>query len=165
MLSWIFTVLGNWNNSPRIDMLPHSDILSLFHFYCLWFDLIRARTHNLPHSRQSCHRYNWFNKWIWVHLVWILVYIIPIILIFFAHDIKWQCITDQLFYSFSLPDEPSSTNPNITSTLHSHLTEISKDNYSNQWQKAYHDVHHEQKAVHKNHQKVNVYKSFKVLLL
>jgi hypothetical protein len=88
----------------------------------------------------------------------------PIILIFLAHDIKWQCIIDELFYSFSLPDEPFSTHPDITSTLHSHLAEISKDNYSNQWQKAYHDVHQEQKAVHKNHQKVNVYKSFKVLL-
>jgi hypothetical protein len=29
-LSWIFIVLANWNNSPQIDMLPHSDALSWF---------------------------------------------------------------------------------------------------------------------------------------
>jgi len=27
-LSWIFIVLAHWNNSPLIDMLPHSDTLS-----------------------------------------------------------------------------------------------------------------------------------------
>ena len=30
MLSWIFLVLVHWNNSPRIDMSPHSDTLSWF---------------------------------------------------------------------------------------------------------------------------------------
>jgi hypothetical protein len=30
LLSWIFIVLAHWNNSPRIDMLPHSDTLSWF---------------------------------------------------------------------------------------------------------------------------------------
>ena len=30
MLSWIFIVLAHWNNSPRIDMSPHSDTLSWF---------------------------------------------------------------------------------------------------------------------------------------
>ena len=29
-LSWIFIVLTHWNNSPRIDMSPQSDTLSLF---------------------------------------------------------------------------------------------------------------------------------------
>jgi hypothetical protein len=29
-LSWIFTVLAHWNNSPRIDMSLHSDTLSWF---------------------------------------------------------------------------------------------------------------------------------------
>jgi hypothetical protein len=29
-LSWICTVLAHWNNSPRIDMSPHSDTLSWF---------------------------------------------------------------------------------------------------------------------------------------
>ena len=29
-LSWIFLVLAYWNNSPRIDMSPHSDTLSWF---------------------------------------------------------------------------------------------------------------------------------------
>jgi hypothetical protein len=29
-LSWIFLVLTHWNNSPLIDMLPHSDTLSWF---------------------------------------------------------------------------------------------------------------------------------------
>jgi hypothetical protein len=29
-LSWIFIVLDNWNNSPRIDMSLHSDTLSRF---------------------------------------------------------------------------------------------------------------------------------------
>jgi hypothetical protein len=29
-LSWIFIVLSHWNNSPRIDMSPHSNILSCF---------------------------------------------------------------------------------------------------------------------------------------
>ena len=28
--SWILTVLAHWNNSPRIDMSPHSDTLSRF---------------------------------------------------------------------------------------------------------------------------------------
>jgi hypothetical protein len=28
MLSWIFIVLAHWNNSPRIDMSPHSVTLS-----------------------------------------------------------------------------------------------------------------------------------------
>jgi hypothetical protein len=28
MLSWIFIVLVYWNNSPRVDMWPHSDTLS-----------------------------------------------------------------------------------------------------------------------------------------
>jgi len=26
-LSWIFIMLAHWNNSPRIDMSPHSDAL------------------------------------------------------------------------------------------------------------------------------------------
>ena len=30
MLSWIFIVLAHWNNSPWIDMSPHSDTLSWF---------------------------------------------------------------------------------------------------------------------------------------
>ena len=30
MLSWIFIVLAHWNNSQRIDMLPHLDTLSWF---------------------------------------------------------------------------------------------------------------------------------------
>ena len=30
LLSWIFIVLTHWNNSPRIDMSPHSDTLSRF---------------------------------------------------------------------------------------------------------------------------------------
>ena len=30
MLSWIFIVLAHWCNSPRVDMLLHSDKLSLF---------------------------------------------------------------------------------------------------------------------------------------
>jgi dihydrofolate reductase len=30
LYSWIFIVLAHWNNSPRIDMLPHSDTLSWF---------------------------------------------------------------------------------------------------------------------------------------
>jgi predicted class III extradiol MEMO1 family dioxygenase len=30
MLSWILIVLAHWNNSPRIDMSPHSITLSLF---------------------------------------------------------------------------------------------------------------------------------------
>jgi len=30
MLSWIFTVLAHRYNSPRIDMLLHSDTLSRF---------------------------------------------------------------------------------------------------------------------------------------
>jgi len=29
-LSWIFIVLAHWNNSPRIDMLPHSNTLLCF---------------------------------------------------------------------------------------------------------------------------------------
>jgi hypothetical protein len=29
-LSWIFIVLAHWNNSLRIDMLPHSDTLARF---------------------------------------------------------------------------------------------------------------------------------------
>ena len=69
----------------------------------------------------------------------------------FRISVKILRKSDQLVSG--LPDEPFSTHPDITSTLHSHLAEISKDNYSNQWQKAYHDVHQEQKAVHKNHQK------------
>ena len=27
MLSWIFIVQAHWNNNPRVDMSPHSDIL------------------------------------------------------------------------------------------------------------------------------------------
>ena len=30
MLSWIFIVLTHWNNSPWIDMSPHSDTLAWF---------------------------------------------------------------------------------------------------------------------------------------
>jgi len=30
MLSWIFTVLADWNNSLWVDMLLHSDLLSWF---------------------------------------------------------------------------------------------------------------------------------------
>ena len=30
MLSWTFIVLAHWNNSPWIDMLPHSSTLSSF---------------------------------------------------------------------------------------------------------------------------------------
>jgi hypothetical protein len=29
-LTWIFIVLAHWNNSPRINVSPHSDILSAF---------------------------------------------------------------------------------------------------------------------------------------
>jgi hypothetical protein len=29
-LSWTFIVLAHWNNSPRIDISPHSDTLSWF---------------------------------------------------------------------------------------------------------------------------------------
>jgi len=28
LLSWIYIVLAHWNNSPRVDMTPHSDTLS-----------------------------------------------------------------------------------------------------------------------------------------
>jgi hypothetical protein len=28
MLSWIIIVLDHWNNSPQIDMTPHSDTLT-----------------------------------------------------------------------------------------------------------------------------------------
>jgi hypothetical protein len=30
ILSWIFIVLVHWNNSPQIDMSPHSDTLPWF---------------------------------------------------------------------------------------------------------------------------------------
>jgi hypothetical protein len=30
MFSWIFIVLAHWNNSPGVDMRPHSDTLSWF---------------------------------------------------------------------------------------------------------------------------------------
>jgi len=30
ILSWIFIVVTHWNNSPRIDILPHSSTLSWF---------------------------------------------------------------------------------------------------------------------------------------
>jgi hypothetical protein len=67
-------VLAHWNNSPPIDMPPHSDTLSWFrvnqslHFflnhaylakkqqeqlYSLWFDQIGTRTHDLLHSRRT----------------------------------------------------------------------------------------------------------------
>ena len=71
----IFIVLVHWNNSPRIDMLPHSDTLSWFRanqsllflinaaclaekrkiqiLYSLWFDPIRARTQDLLHSSNT----------------------------------------------------------------------------------------------------------------
>ena len=74
-LSLIFIVLAHWNNSPRIDMLPHSDTLSWFRanqsllflinaaclaekrkiqiLYSLWFDPIRARTQDLLHSSNT----------------------------------------------------------------------------------------------------------------
>ena len=74
-LSWNFTVLVHWNNSPLIDMSLHSDTLSWFRpnqcllslsllnatclaekqqiqFYSLWFDPVGARTHDLPHPRR-----------------------------------------------------------------------------------------------------------------
>ena len=35
MLSWIFIVLVHWNNSPRVDMLLHSDTL-------FWFRAIQS---------------------------------------------------------------------------------------------------------------------------
>ena len=68
-------MLPQRNNSPWIDMLPHPDTLSWFranqslHFllndacladkqqipmlYSLWFDSIRARTHDLPRSEAN----------------------------------------------------------------------------------------------------------------
>jgi hypothetical protein len=30
MPSWIYIVLAHWNNSPQVDMSPHSDILFWF---------------------------------------------------------------------------------------------------------------------------------------
>ena len=37
MLSWIITVLAQWNNIPWVDMLLHLDILRLF-----WFRAIQS---------------------------------------------------------------------------------------------------------------------------
>ena len=73
-LSWIFKVLANWNNSPRVDMSSHSDTIAWFPAnQSLLFLLIaaclaekqqipivyslvlhyQARTHDLPHSRRA----------------------------------------------------------------------------------------------------------------
>jgi hypothetical protein len=73
-LSWIFIVLTYWNNSLWIDLSPHLDTLSWFwanqslpfllnaaclarsntyQFNSLWFDPIRTRTQDLPHSRRA----------------------------------------------------------------------------------------------------------------
>jgi hypothetical protein len=41
-LSWIFIVLTHWNNSHRIDMSPHSDILSWFQANQSLFILLNA---------------------------------------------------------------------------------------------------------------------------
>ena len=69
-------ILAHWNNSPKVDMLRHSDTLSgfranqsllfLLNAACLaekqsyykfnsqWFDPTRAQIRNLPHSRRAC---------------------------------------------------------------------------------------------------------------
>ena len=73
-LSSIYIVLVHWNNSPRIDLSPHSGTLSWFRvnqsflfllnaaclsrnnkcqLYSLSFDPIGVRTHNLPHARRA----------------------------------------------------------------------------------------------------------------
>ena len=62
-LSWIFIVLAYWNNSPRVDMSPHSDTLSWFRanqwrshkyqFHSLWVDTAGARPHDQPHSKRA----------------------------------------------------------------------------------------------------------------
>ena len=41
-LSWIFIVLAHWNNSPQIDMSPHSDTLSRFRANQSLFFLLTA---------------------------------------------------------------------------------------------------------------------------
>jgi hypothetical protein len=48
-LSWIFIVLSHWNNSPRKDMSPHSDILSWFRTnQSLFFLLNDAEKQQIP---------------------------------------------------------------------------------------------------------------------
>ena len=43
LFSWIIIVLVHWNNSPWIDMLPHSDTISWFRAnQCLLFQLNAA---------------------------------------------------------------------------------------------------------------------------
>jgi hypothetical protein len=43
-LNWILMVLAHWNNSPQIDISPHSDTLSWFRANqsLFFFDLIAA---------------------------------------------------------------------------------------------------------------------------
>jgi hypothetical protein len=41
-LGWIFIVLAHWNNSPQIDMSPHSDTLSRFRANQSLFFLLTA---------------------------------------------------------------------------------------------------------------------------
>ena len=70
-----FIELAHWNNSPQIDMLPHSDTLSWFRAnqsllfllktVCLaekqqipiLYSSVWARTHDLPHSRRVRYHY------------------------------------------------------------------------------------------------------------
>ena len=69
-LSRIFIMLAHWNNTPHVDMSPHSDTLSCseptslcffslmlpaqrrsskYQFDSIWFDPVGARSHDLPH--------------------------------------------------------------------------------------------------------------------
>ena len=41
-LIWIFIVLAHWNNSPRVDVLPHLDTLSWFRANQSFFFLLNA---------------------------------------------------------------------------------------------------------------------------
>jgi hypothetical protein len=73
MPSWIFTVLGHWNNSPLIDMALHSDTLSWFqdHQYLLLllgaacnkyqfyiFSLTRPGLEHMTYRAQGQHAYH-----------------------------------------------------------------------------------------------------------
>ena len=74
-LNWIFIVLAYWNNSPMMEMLPHSDTLFWFcpnllcsfwrcnkyQFHSLWFDAIGSRTHDLPHSRRAQETFDYLH--------------------------------------------------------------------------------------------------------
>jgi hypothetical protein len=69
-----FILLAHWNNSPRVDMSLHSDILFWFraNLQSLLFLLNAAclvtRTHDLPHSRRARWLlHHWFgcnSEWI-----------------------------------------------------------------------------------------------------